>query len=66
MLGDRAGAPVGGTTVFGRDAYKQRNTVERCINRLKQSHDLAAGYDETATVQLAGLHLVAVFIRSAR
>ncbi len=46
---------------FDREAYKQRNTVERCINRLKQWRGLATRYDKTATICLA-----AIFIWSAR
>lgn len=30
---------------FDRDAYKQRNTVERCINKIKQWRGLATRYD---------------------
>ncbi|MEV0781307.1 hypothetical protein AB0I63_37580, partial [Streptomyces sp. NPDC050428] len=30
-----------------RDAYKQRNTVERCINKLKQWRGLSTRYDKT-------------------
>ncbi|WSR61133.1 IS5 family transposase [Streptomyces sp. NBC_01198] len=44
-----------------RDAYKQLNTVEPCINRLKQWRGLATRYDKTATIYLAG-----IFIWSAR
>ncbi|MFE2126706.1 IS5 family transposase [Streptomyces amritsarensis] len=51
---------------FDREAYKQRNTVERCINKLKQWRGLATRYDKTATIYLAGLHLAAIFIWSAR
>ncbi|MEW2314032.1 IS5 family transposase, partial [Streptomyces bauhiniae] len=51
---------------FDRDAYKQRNTVERCINKLKQWRGLATRYDKTATIYLASLHLAAIFIWSAR
>ncbi|MEV5273454.1 transposase [Streptomyces werraensis] len=40
-------------------AYKQRNTVERCINRLKQRRGLATRYDKTAPIYLAGLHIAA-------
>ncbi|GHE73448.1 hypothetical protein GCM10017778_68340 [Streptomyces vinaceus] len=50
---------------FDREAYKQR-TVERCINKLKQWRGLATRYDKTATIYLAGLHLAAIFIWSAR
>ncbi|MFF8848370.1 hypothetical protein ACF08N_38045 [Streptomyces sp. NPDC015127] len=43
-----------------------RDTVERCINKLKQWRGLATRYDKTATIYLAGLHLAAIFIWSAR
>jgi hypothetical protein len=36
-LGSRGGRPP----AFDRDAYKQRNTVERCINKLKVRHEVA-------------------------
>lgn len=61
-LGRRGGRP----TSYDRDTYKRRNTVERCINKLKQWRGLATRYDKTATIYLAGLHLAAIFIWSAR
>lgn len=60
-LGNRGGRPP----AFDREAYKQRNTVERCINKLKQWRGLATRYDKTATSYLAALHLAAIFIWSA-
>jgi transposase len=60
--GNRGGRPP----AFDREAYKQRNTVERCINRLKQWRGLATRYDKTATIYLAGLHIAGIFIWSAR
>ena len=59
-------AAVRRPSTFDREAYKQRNTVERCINKLKQWRGLATRYDKTATVYLAGLHVAAIFIWSAR
>ncbi|WP_394298395.1 IS5 family transposase [Streptomyces rimosus] len=61
-LGSRGGRPP----AFDHEAYKQRNVVERCINRLKQWRGLATRYDKTSTIYLAGLHLAAIFIWSAR
>ncbi|MFE6102150.1 IS5 family transposase [Streptomyces laurentii] len=49
-----------------RQKGKQRNAVERCINKIKQWRGLAPRYDKTATVYLAGLHIAAIFIWSAR
>ncbi|MFF2013889.1 IS5 family transposase [Streptomyces sp. NPDC058195] len=51
---------------FDRKAYKQRNTVERCINRLKQWRGIATRYEKTATNYLAGLHIAGIFLWSAR
>ncbi|MBQ0954166.1 hypothetical protein E6R61_03580 [Streptomyces sp. LRa12] len=51
---------------FDREAYKQHNTVERCINRLKQWRGIATRYEKTATVHLAGLHIAGIFFWSAR
>ena len=62
----RLGCLGGRPPTFDREAYKQRNTVERCINKLKQWRGRATRYDKTATVYLAGLHVAAVFIWSAR
>ena len=60
--GRAGGRPPG----FDTETYKQRNTVERCINRLKQWRGLATRYDKTATIYLAGLHLAGIFMWSAR
>jgi transposase len=62
----RRGRLGGRPPAFDRETYKQRNTVERCINKLKQWRGLATRYDKTATIYLAGLHLAAIFIWSAR
>ncbi|KYG51235.1 transposase [Streptomyces sp. WAC04657] len=61
-LGRRGGRPP----AFEREAYKQRNTVERCINKIKQWRGLATRYDKTATVYLAALHIAGIFIWSMR
>ncbi len=44
---------------MGHDAglYKERNTVERLINRLKTWRGIATRYDKTPASYLAGLHL---------
>lgn len=62
----RRGRLGGRPPAFDREAYKQRNTVERCINKLKQWRGLATRYDKTATIYLAALHIAAIFIWSAR
>ncbi|MFD9323386.1 IS5 family transposase [Streptomyces sp. NPDC060053] len=62
----RKGRLGGRPPAFDRQAYKQRNTVERCINRLKNWRGLATRYEKTATVFQAGLHIAGIFIWSAR
>ncbi|MFD0723774.1 IS5 family transposase [Streptomyces globosus] len=60
--GRRGGRPPG----FDRDAYKQRNTVERCINRLKQWRGLATRTDKLAIAYQAALHLAGILIWTRR
>ncbi|WP_329167581.1 transposase [Streptomyces sp. NBC_01717] len=62
----RRGSRGGRPPAFDREAYKQRNTVERCINRLKQWRGIATRYEKTATIYLAGLHIAGIFLWSAR
>ncbi|WP_308404855.1 IS5 family transposase [Streptomyces sp. 35G-GA-8] len=62
----RKGRKGGRPPAFDRHTYKQRNTVERCINRLKNWRGLATRYEKTATVYQAGLHIAGIFIWSAR
>ncbi len=62
----RRGSAGGRPPVFDRDACKQRNTVERCINRLKQWRGPVTRYDKTATIYLAALHIAGIFIWSTR
>jgi transposase len=61
-----AGQAGGGPPAFDRETYKQRNTVARCVNRLKQWRGVATRYVKTATIHLAGLHVAGVFLWSAR
>lgn len=51
--GRRGGRPVSHDTAL----YKERNTVERCINKIKEWRGLATRYDKTPGSYLAGLHL---------
>ncbi|GAA2315328.1 hypothetical protein GCM10010149_78900 [Nonomuraea roseoviolacea subsp. roseoviolacea] len=50
------------------DLYKQHNTAERCINRIKQWRGLAFRFDKTPDSYLAGLYLggAVLWIRSLR
>lgn len=56
--GTRGGRPLSHDT----DLYKQRNTVERLINKLKAWRGIATRYDKTPESYLAGLHLRASMI----
>lgn len=62
--GRRGGRP------FSHDAalYKGRNTVERCINKIKVWRGLATRYDKRPESYLAGLYLrgTLIWIRSLR
>ncbi|WP_030732023.1 IS5/IS1182 family transposase [Streptomyces sp. NRRL S-237] len=62
----RRGSKGGRPPVFDNTAYKQRNTVERCINKLEQWRGIATRYDKTATAYQAALHLAAIRIWAAR
>ncbi|MFD9684492.1 IS5 family transposase [Kitasatospora sp. NPDC059088] len=56
--GSQGGRPPG----FDREAYRGRNTVERCIARLKQWRGLAMRTDKLGVVYQAALHVAAVLI----
>ncbi|MGC5004745.1 IS5 family transposase [Streptomyces sp. DT203] len=56
--GSRGGRPVS----HDADLYKERNTVERLINKLKAWRGIATRYDKTPDSYLAGLHLRASMI----
>ncbi|MGR6998108.1 IS5 family transposase [Yinghuangia aomiensis] len=63
---ERRGRRGGRPRRHDREAYKQRNTVERCINKLKQWRGLATRYDKNATNYRAGLVIAAIHIWAAR
>ncbi|MFE4087921.1 IS5 family transposase [Streptomyces sp. YIM B13502] len=56
--GRAGGRPPG----FDAEAYKQRNAVERCINRLKQWRGLAMRTDKLALAYRTALHLAAILM----
>ncbi|MEW2050814.1 IS5 family transposase [Streptomyces sp. NPDC005476] len=60
--GRAGGRPPG----FDTEAYKQRNAVERCINRLKQWRGLAMRTDKLAIAYQAALHLAAILMWTRR
>lgn len=51
--GSRGGRPVSHDTAL----YKERNTVEGLINKLKAWRGIATRYDKTPKSYLAGVHL---------
>ncbi len=51
--GSRGGRPVSHDVGL----YRERNTVERCINKLKTWRGIATRYDKTPASYLAGLNL---------
>lgn len=61
----RRGRDGGRPPAFNAEAYKQRNAVERCINRLKQWRGLAMRTDKLAIAYQAALHLAAILIWTA-
>ncbi|MFI9630489.1 IS5 family transposase [Streptomyces sp. NPDC052042] len=62
--GSRGGRPPS----HDAELYKDRNSVERCINKIKAWRGLATRYDKTPESYLAGLHLrgAVIWIRSLR
>ncbi len=56
--GSRGGRPVS----HDADLYKERNTVERLINKLKAWRGIATRFDKTPDSYLVGLHLRASMI----
>ncbi|WP_344662494.1 IS5 family transposase, partial [Catenulispora subtropica] len=62
--GSAGGRPVS----FDAERYRDRNTVERCINKIKAWRGLATRYDKTPDSYMAGLQLRGsiIWIRSLR
>lgn len=58
----RKGSRGGRPTRHDVNLYKQRNTVERLINKMKAWRGIATRYDKTPESYLAGLHLRASMI----
>ncbi len=54
------GSAGGRPPAFDKDLYRQRNTVERGFNRLKQWRGIATRYDKYATTYLGGVLLAAL------
>ncbi|MFF7467580.1 IS5 family transposase [Streptomyces sp. NPDC008092] len=62
----RRGRAGGRPPAFDAEAYRQRNAVERCINRLKQWRGLAMRTDKLAIAYQAALHLASILIWARR
>jgi transposase len=58
----RRGSAGGRPRSFDAVAYRGRNVVERCFNRLKQWRGIATRSDKTARSYLAGITLAAALI----
>jgi transposase len=58
----RRGSKGGRPRSFDKEAYKGRNVVERCFNRLKQWRGIATRSDKTARSYLAGVTLASTLI----
>lgn len=57
--GAKGGHPAG----HDAELYKEGNTVERCVNRLRNWRGVATRYDMTPESYLAGLHLCGTMLR---
>lgn len=53
----RKGSTGGRPVAFDPHRYKQRNTVERCFQKIKTWRGLATRYDKSPASYEAGLHL---------
>ncbi|WP_408608329.1 IS5 family transposase [Actinocorallia populi] len=49
--------------VFDRDAYKERNTVERCVNKLRQHRAVATRYDKRERIYQGTIDVASIRIR---
>lgn len=58
----RRGSAGGRPPRFDRQRYKQRNVVERAINRLKQWRGIATRYDKKAANYQGGVTLAALVL----
>jgi putative transposase len=58
------GSAGGRPPAFDTEIYKQRNTIERGFNRLKQWRGLATRYDKYALTFLGGIHLASTIMIS--
>jgi transposase len=57
-LGSMGGRPP----VFDRKAYKERNTVERCVNKLRQHRAVATRYDKRELIYQGTIDVASIRI----
>lgn len=57
-LGSRGGRPP----AFDRDRYKERNTVERCVNKLRQHRAVATRYDKREVIYQGTIDVASIRI----
>jgi Transposase and inactivated derivatives len=57
-LGSKGGRPP----VFDREAYKERNTVERCVNKLRQHRAVATRYDKRQLIYQGTIDVASIRI----
>ncbi|GAA3729620.1 hypothetical protein GCM10023082_29250 [Streptomyces tremellae] len=58
----RRGSRGGRPPAFDTEAYKHRNDVERCFNRIKEFRAVATRFDKLATRYRAGLELASLIL----
>lgn len=58
----KRGAAGGRPPAFDAEAYKGRNVVERCFNRIKQWRGIATRYDKHARNYRAGIVIAAIVL----
>lgn len=59
---ERRGRKAGRPLAFDREAYRRRNVVERCMNRLKQWRSVATRYEKRATNYRAMVVIAALML----
>jgi transposase len=57
-LGSNGGRPP----AFDREAYKERNTVERCVNKLRQHRAVATRYDKREAIYQGTIDVASIRI----
>jgi transposase len=56
------GSKGGRPPVFDRQAYKERNTVERCVNKLRQFRAVATRYDKREAIYQGTIDVASIRI----